>query len=71
MSITLGEKAWRWGLCLGLVLWVGQESMPRHAAADDAAISSVEFSGSLVKTVKGRRYQAQVFAKERSFAAGV
>jgi hypothetical protein len=64
MSITLGETAWRWGLCLGLVLWTGQESMPRHAAAEDAAIPSVEFSGLLVKTVKGRRYQAQVFAKE-------
>jgi hypothetical protein len=64
MSITLGETAWRWGLCLGLVFWTGQESMPRHAAAGDAANPSVEFSGSLVKTVKGRRYQTQVFAKE-------
>ena len=63
MPIPMGEKAWRWGLCLGLVLWVGQESMPRHAAAEAAAISSVEFSGSLVKTVKGRQYHAQVFAK--------
>ena len=64
MSITLGEKAWRWGLCLGFALWVGQESMPRHAMADAAAISPVEFSGSLVKTVKGKQYRAQVFAKE-------
>jgi len=63
MSIPLGEKACRWGLCLGLVLWVGQEVMPCSAAADDGAILSVEFSGSLVKTVKGRQYRAQVFAK--------
>jgi hypothetical protein len=63
MSITLGEKACRWGLCLGLVLWVGQEGMHCYAAADDAAIPSVEFSGSLVKTIKGRQYHAQVFAK--------
>jgi len=63
MSITLGQKACRWGLCLGLVLWVGQKGMPCYSAADDTAISSAEFSGSLVKTVKGRQYQAQVFAK--------
>ena len=63
MSIAQGEKAWRWGLCLGLVLWVGQESMPRHVVADAAVSSPVEFSGSLVKTVKGRQYHAQVFAK--------
>ena len=63
MSIPLGEKACRWGLCLGLVLWVGQEVMPCSAAADDGAIPSIEFSGSLVKTVKGRQYHAQVFAK--------
>ncbi len=61
--MTLGEKAWKWGLCLGLVLWVGQEGMPYYALADDAAIPTVEFSGSLVKTVKGKQYQAQVFAK--------
>ena len=63
MSIALGKKARSWGLCLGFVLWVGQEGMPCNAAADDVAISSAEFSGSLVKTVKGRQYQAQVFAK--------
>src|SRR6267143_996935 len=63
MSIPLGEKACRWGLCLGLVLWVVQEGVFCCAAADDGAISSVEFSGSLVKTVKGRQYRAQVFAK--------
>ena len=63
MSFIAGEKACRWGLCLGLVLWVGQEGLPCYAAADDAAIPSVEFSGSLVKTVKGRQYHAQVFAK--------
>ena len=63
MSFIAGEKTCRWGLCLGLVLWVGQEGMPCYASADDAAISSTEFSGSLVKTVKGQRYQAQVFAK--------
>jgi hypothetical protein len=42
---------------------VGQEEMPCYAAADDGAIPSVEFSGSLVKTVKGRQYHATVFAK--------
>lgn len=63
MSITLGEKACRWGLCLGLVLWVGREGILCYAAADDAAVPSAEFSGSLVKTVKGRQYHAQVFAK--------
>ena len=60
---TVMNNAGSWGLCLGLVLWVGQEGMPCYAAADDAASPSAEFSGSLVKTVKGRRYQAQVFAK--------
>ena len=63
MSFIGGEKACRWGLCLGLVLWAGQEGMPCSAAADDAAIPSVEFSGSLLKTVKGRQYHAQIFAK--------
>ena len=63
MSIPLGEKTCRWGLCLGLVLWVGQEVMPFSATADDGAIPSIEFSGSLVKTVKGRQYHAQIFAK--------
>ena len=63
MFIPLGKKARRWGLCLGLVLWVGQEEMQCYAAADDGAIPSVEFSGSLVKTVKGRQYHATVFAK--------
>jgi hypothetical protein len=42
---------------------MGQGGMPCYARADDVAISPPEFSGSLVKTVKGRRYQAQVFAK--------
>ncbi|TKB33439.1 MAG: hypothetical protein E8D51_06750 [Nitrospira sp.] len=37
--------------------------MPGHVLADDAATPLVEFSGSLIKTVKGKRYQAQVFAK--------
>ena len=63
MSIFADEKACRWGLCLGLVLWAGQEGVPCYAAADDGAIPSVEFSGSLLKTVKGRQYHAQVFAK--------
>jgi hypothetical protein len=64
MSIFAGEKACRWGLCLGLVLWAGQEGTHCFAAAEDAAIPSVAFSGSLVKTVKGRQYHAQVFGKE-------
>lgn len=29
MSITLGEKAYRWGLCLGLVLWVSSRAILR------------------------------------------
>ena len=36
--IPLGKKARRWGLCLGLVLWVGQEEMPCSAASDDGGI---------------------------------
>ena len=60
---TVMNNAGSWGLCLGVVLWAGQAGMPCYAVADDAAIPSAEFSGSLVKTVKGRRYQAQVFAK--------
>ncbi len=62
MSFLAGEKACKWGLCLGLVLWVGQEGLLCHAADDDRATPSPEFSGSLVKTVKGRQYHAQVFA---------
>ena len=57
------DKAWRWGLCLWLVLWGWQAILLGAAAADDVVIPSVEFSGSLIKTVKGKRYQAQVFAK--------
>lgn len=63
MFIRLEGKARRWGLCLWLALWVWQAILPWSAAADDVAIPSVEFSGSLIKTVKGKRYQAQVFAK--------
>ncbi len=64
MFIKLGSgKVCSWGLCFWLALWLGQESPSSYAAADDAAIPSVEFSGSLIKTVKGKRYQAQVFAK--------
>ena len=63
MSFVAGEKACRWGFCLGLVLWVGQAGLPCYPATDDSAIPSTEFSGSLVKTVKGKRYHAQVFAK--------
>ena len=62
MSFLASEKACKWGLCLGLVLWVGQEGLLCHAAADDRATLSPEFSGALVKTVKGRQYHAQVFA---------
>lgn len=57
------EKACKWGLCLGLVLLVGQEGLPCDATAEDRAIPPTEFSGSLLKTVKGRQYHAQVFAK--------
>ena len=63
MFIRLGDKAWRWGFCLGLALWVGQAGMPWHVLADDAAIPLVEFSGVLVKKIKGKQFQAQVFAK--------
>jgi len=63
MSFFAGETASSWGLYLGLVLLMGEEGLPYYAAADEGAIPSVEFSGSLVKTVKGRQYHAQVFAK--------
>lgn len=63
MSFFAAETASRWSLCFGLVLWVGEEGLPCYVAADEGAIPSVEFSGSLVKTVKGRQYRAQVFAK--------
>ncbi len=64
MSFVAGMKACRRGLYLGLGLWLWLAGMPCHAATDDVTIPSVEFSGSLVKTVKGRQYYAQVFAKE-------
>ena len=63
MSFIAGEKACRWGLRLRLVLWMGQAGMPCYVVADDGTLPSVEFSGSLVKIVKGREYHAQVFAK--------
>ncbi|MDH4186026.1 MAG: hypothetical protein OEV08_03425 [Nitrospira sp.] len=56
-------KAWKWKLGLWLVLWGWQAIFPWYAMADAAASLSVEFSGSLIKTVKGKKYQAQVFAK--------
>jgi len=63
MFFLAGKKACKWGLCLGLVLCLAQEGLPSYTAADDGVIPTVEFSGSLVKTVKGRQYHAQVFAK--------
>lgn len=42
---------------------MGQEGLPCDATGDDGATSSAEFSASLLKTVKGRQYHAQVFAK--------
>lgn len=63
MFISLGTKTWRWGLYLGLALWVGQASMPWPVLADDAAAPLVEFSGLLVKKIKEKQFQAQVFAK--------
>ncbi|MGH7183207.1 MAG: hypothetical protein ACREJN_14690 [Nitrospiraceae bacterium] len=63
MFFLAGKKACRWGFCLGLVLCLGLEGLPSYATADDGVIPTVEFSGSLVKTVKGRQYHAQVFAK--------
>jgi hypothetical protein len=45
------------------VLWVREEGLPCYAVADEGAIPTVEFSGSFVKTIKGRQYHAQVFAK--------
>lgn len=63
MSFIAGEKGCRWGLSLWLVLWVGQEGLPCDASADDRAIPSTEFSGSLGKTIKGWQYYAQIFAK--------
>lgn len=67
MVFFAGEKAYRWVLCFGLILWVGEERLPREAAADDGVISPAEFSGSLAKTVKGRQYHAPVFAKRDRF----
>jgi len=64
MSITVGEKVCGWGCHLGLILWLGLGGMPCYVAAEDRAIPSVEFSGSLVKTVKGRQHHAHVFAKQ-------
>jgi len=63
MFFFAGKKACKWGLCFGLVLCLGQEGLLSSAAADDGVIPTVEFSASLVKTVKGRQYHAQVFAK--------
>ena len=64
MFIKLGlNKVCIWGLYLWLAFWLGQESPSSHAAAHDAVNSPVEFSGSMIKTVKGKRYQVQVFAK--------
>lgn len=57
------DQAWRWGLCLWLALCLGQMGLPHGAAADATMVAPVEFSGSLIKTVKGKPYQAQVFAK--------
>ena len=37
--------------------------MPWHVLANDAATPLVEFSGVLVKKIKGKQFQAQVFAK--------
>ncbi|OGW47655.1 MAG: hypothetical protein A2V62_04940 [Nitrospirae bacterium RBG_19FT_COMBO_58_9] len=42
---------------------VAQASMSGSVLADGSPMSSVEFSGSLVKKIKGKQYQAQVFAK--------
>lgn len=41
----------------------GTGGVSNYVTASDRAIPSTEFSGSLVKTVKGRQYHAQVFAK--------
>jgi hypothetical protein len=63
MSPVLSKKARGWRLCLCLVLWFGLGRMCVNAMADGVVIPPVDFSGSLVKTVKGRQYRAQVFAK--------
>jgi hypothetical protein len=44
--------------------------MPYDVAADDRAVPSTEFSGSLVKAVKGRHYHAQVFVTGDRFPIG-
>lgn len=59
----VGEKVCRWALCLWFAMWAGQGGVSNYVTASDRAIPSTEFSGSLVKTVKGRQYHAQVFAK--------
>lgn len=50
-------------LCLWFAMWAGQGGVSNYVTAADRAVPSTEFSGSLVKTVKGRQYHAQVFAK--------
>lgn len=42
---------------------MGQEGLPCDATGDDGATSSAEVAVSLLKTVKGRRYHAQVLPK--------
>lgn len=42
--------------------WAGRSIV--LCVADDGTIPSIEFSGSLIRTVKGPQYHAQVFAKE-------
>ena len=63
MRVRLRDKSWRWGLCLWLALCLGQSSVPWQVLADDTATPLVEFSGLLIKKIKEKQYQAQVFAK--------
>jgi hypothetical protein len=63
MPTSQSEKPW-WGmgiLVLGFLLWViGDCDATR---AEGTATPALEFSGSLLKQVNGKKYQAQVFAK--------
>lgn len=63
MIARIEVTAWMGRCCWAVLAWaslfVGAE--PRVCAEE--VVSTVEFSGTLIKQVEGRRHQAQVFAK--------
>ncbi len=61
---TSPHEKLRWGmgiLLLGFLLGIGED--PNVARAEESSARALEFSGSLIKQVNGKKYQAQVFAK--------